>query len=119
MSEDIERKTIGASEMGRDVMKWLKEEGYFPTEMDAYKCAISLGIAKGKRTSFSGGQTSFNIGSFDSDGLVATLIQSLMPTEPGKVYHAAEELAETGFRELLKAKEIGEFRFADLLEASA
>lgn len=116
MAEEAERTTIGASEKGRHVMKWLKEESIFPAEMDAYRFAIALGISIGKRSPLVGRQTSFNVGSFDSDGAVAALVQSMINVEGGHVYRAAEELAETGFAEMSKAVQVGEFRFADMLE---
>lgn len=116
MTDDSDRTTVGATERGRQVMKWLKEESIFPTEMDAYRFAIALGISLGKRTPLASRQTSFNIGSFDADGSVATLVQSMLATDTGQVYRAAEELAETGFLEMAKSIDVGEFRFADMLD---
>lgn len=116
MTDDIERTTVGATEKGRSVMKWLKEEGIFPAEMDVYRFAIALGVSLGGRTPLVGRQTSFNLGSFDADGSVAALVQSMIAVEPGQVYRAAEELAETGFVEMAKYTQIGEFRFEDFFE---
>lgn len=116
MTEDSERTTVGATEKGRAVMKWLKEEGIFPTEMDVYRFAIALGVSLARRTPLVGRQTSFNVGSFDVDGSVAALVQSMVAVEPGRVYRAAEELAETGFGEMATCTQVGEFRFEDLLE---
>jgi hypothetical protein len=118
MSEESERTTVGATETGRHVMKWLKEEGVFPAEMDVYRFAIALGVSLGRRTPLVGRTTSFNVGSFDADGSVAALVQSMISVEPGQVYRAAEELAETGFAEMNKAVQVGEFRFEDMLETA-
>lgn len=116
MTDEVDRTTVGASAQGRHVMKWLKEEEIFPTEMDAYRFAIALGISLGRRTSLVGRQTSFNVGSFDADGAVAALVQCMISAETGQAYRAAEELAETGFAQMAKAIEVGEFRFSDMLE---
>ena len=115
MSEDDDRKTIGASERGRRVMKWLAERA-FPEEMDAYRFAIALGISVGRQTPLVGRQTSFNLGSFDKDGSVATLIRALGDVDPSQTYRAAEELAETGFALIEPAMASGDFRFEDFLD---
>jgi hypothetical protein len=115
MSEEDDRKTIGASERGRRVLKWLAERA-FPEEMDAYRFAIALGLSVGRQTPLVGRQTSFNLGSFDKDGSVATLIRSLIAIEPSQTYRAAEELAETGFALIEPTMGSGEFRFEDMLE---
>jgi hypothetical protein len=116
MNEEIDRRTVGASDKGRRVLKWLIEKESFPSEMDAYRFAVSLGVSLGKRTPLVGRQTSFNIGSFDQDESVAAVIQTLLGVEPSQTYRAAEELAETGFDLIAPAMDTGEFRFEDMLE---
>jgi hypothetical protein len=117
MMDESDRTTLGASERGREVMKWLKESGVFPSEMDAYKLAIAVGINLKKRVPVVGRQTSFNVGSFDSDGLVAALIGVLVTGEAGQSYRIAEEFAEAGVQEIGKSMDLGEFRFSDLLQS--
>jgi|SRR5688572_16262670 len=116
MTEEDDRRTVGASEKGRRVLKWLTEQAIFPEEMDAYRFAIALGLSVGKRTALVGRQTSFNVGSFDKDESMATLVRSLLPIEVSQTYRAAEELAETGFDLIAPAMETGEFRFEDMIE---
>lgn len=116
MSDESERRTVGATERGRRVLKWLQDQQVFPQEMDAYRFAIALGITIGKRTPLVGRQTSFNVGSFDKDESVAALVQAFMPVEAAHVYRAAEELAESGFEAMSKSIETGEFRFEDMFD---
>jgi hypothetical protein len=118
MTEETERTTVGASPRGRQVMKWLKEESIFPAEMDVYRFAIALGVCIGKRTPLTDRQTSFNVGSFDADGAISALVREMLTVDPGQTYRAAEELAETGFAEMAKAIDTGEFRFSDFLDTA-
>jgi hypothetical protein len=116
MNEESSRRTVGATERGRRVLKWLQEQDIFPQEMDAYRFAIALGLSVGKRTPLVGRQTSFNVGSFDKDESVAALMNAFLQIDPNDVYLAAEEFAETGFGEMAAALESGEFRFQDMFD---
>jgi hypothetical protein len=117
MSEEQERKvTIAASDLGQTVLTRLAEDQVFPEEMDAYRFAIGLGLVLNKRTQLGNRRTKFNLGSFDKEDHVASLIVALMPDAAGDPYRAAEELAETGFARMLPAVSTGEFRFADWFE---
>ena len=75
-----------------------------------------LGYSSMERTSLGNRRTKFNIGSFDKDGSVASLITALMPESANDPYRAAEELAETGFAKMLPTVSTGEFRFSDWFE---
>ncbi len=117
MAEDSEKKiTIAASDLGQSVLTRLTEDRVFPEEMDAYRFAIGLGLVLNKRTPLGNRRTKFNLGSFDKDDSVASLIVALMPDAAGDPYRAAEELAETGFVRMMPAVSTGEFRFADWFE---
>jgi hypothetical protein len=114
MADDSEQKiTIATSDTGQSVLTQLTEAKVFKEEMDAYRFAIGLGLVLNKRTSLSNRKTKFNIGSFDKDRTVASLIAALMPEAAGDPYRAAEELAETGFAKMLPTVSRGEFRFSD------
>jgi hypothetical protein len=91
-------------------------ERAFPEEMDAYRFAFALGLSAGRVTPLVNRQTSFNIGSFDKDGKVATLVRSMVNDDPSQTYRTAEELAETGFALIESAMQSGEFRFEDMIE---
>jgi hypothetical protein len=117
MEEDTEYKvTIATSDVGQNVLTQLTELKVFKEEMDAYRFAIGLGLVINKRTSLGNRRTKFNIGSFDKDGSVASLIIALMPESANDPYRAAEELAETGFAKMLPTVSTGEFRFSDWFE---
>ena len=119
MTEEIDRKTIGASELGNRLLSRLASVGLFPEEMDAYRFAVGLGLARRKRTPVVGRRTKWNVGSFDRDETVAGLVATLMPETAGEdPYRVAEELAETGFAEMEQAVMSGEFRFTDFFSAS-
>lgn len=116
MAEDVDRKTIGASDLGHGLLARLASDGVFPEEMDAYRFAIGLGLSLNKRTPLTTRRTKFNLGSFDKDEAVSSLIVALMPDAASDPYRAAEELAETGFVRMSQAVSSGEFRFTDLFE---
>lgn len=116
MSEDQERRTVGASEAGHAILKRLQADGIFPEMMDAYRFAIAIGLALGKRTPVVGRRTVFNVGSFDRDESLANIVATLTPVDPGTAYRAAEEFAETGFAAISESVESGEFRFADMFD---
>jgi hypothetical protein len=114
MADDSEQKiTIATSDTGQIVLTQLTEAKVFKEEMDAYRFAIGLGLVLNKRTPLSSRKTKFNIGSFDKDRTVASLISALMPEAASDPYRAAEELAETGFAKMLPTVSTGEFRFSD------
>lgn len=114
MADDSEQKiTIATSDTGQIVLTQLTEAQVFKEEMDAYRFAIGLGLVLNKRTPLSSRKTKFNIGSFDRDRTVASLISALMPEAASDPYRAAEELAETGFAKMLPTVSTGEFRFSD------
>jgi hypothetical protein len=73
-------------------------------------------LSAGRVTPLVNRQTSFNIGSFDKDGKVATLVRSMVNDDPSQTYRTAEELAETGFALIESAMQSGEFRFEDMIE---
>lgn len=116
MNEEVDRKTIAASDLANEVLSRLKEDEIFAEEMDAYKFAIGLGLALNKRTPLGSRTTKFNLGSFDKDQTVASIIVSLMPEAARDPYRAAEELAETGFARISAAVAAREFRFSDVFE---
>ena len=116
MSEDVERVTFSASVTGNDLLARLVEDKIFPAEMDAYRFAIGLGLALGKRAPLPNRRTKFNVGSFDKDGGMANLIVALRPEASSDPYRAAEELAEAGFQKMSAAVNAGEFRFSEMFE---
>lgn len=111
-----QRTTLGLSEANHDVLQWLQSEGYFPQMMDAYKFALALGLAFGERSSLVNRKTQFNVGSFDPDHSIQTLLQVVLAEQEPDVYRAVEEYADWGLQRMRTSMESGDFRFGDYFD---
>jgi hypothetical protein len=112
-----QRTTIGVSRANHEVLEWLQSEGYFPQMMDACKFAMALGLAYRERTQVENRKTLTNVGSFDPDKSIHTLLEALLGELVQDPYRVAEEYADWGLNRMRESMESGDFRFVDYFEA--
>lgn len=79
-----DKNTIGLTASGREIMDKVMEKDCFKDQMDVAKFAISLAINSNinidiKKASLEGTKTSWNIGSFDPEGELKSLISAIYP----------------------------------------
>lgn len=112
-----EPSTIGLSEKAHTILTKLKEDGYFAEMLDGYRFGISLALSKNIIPDEISGskQTTFNIGSLDSDKSIYKAIKLLLDTKDIPVYRWAERLAEWGVLELGKKTESGDIDFSEII----
>ena len=96
------RITVGLTADGDAALKRLMETGWFQVEMDAYKVAISVALARGidVRGPLTGVTTKFNVGGLDRDGKLARAIRMLGSEKTVSIFDYAERLADAGIRVL-------------------
>jgi hypothetical protein len=76
----IDKKTIGLTTDNRAVVESLVQQKLFKDQIDAAKFAMALAIQSGLQPgNAEGAETIWNVGSFDADGQLKNLIQSLFP----------------------------------------
>lgn len=103
MSAD--KKTIGITKGNAGPLAKLLSQGYFGSELDAAKFAMAYAIKQGGDVGTTeGAETKWNVGSFDPDGSMRSLLEALFPdcVEP---YRLAEYLMNEGIRRL--TEEVG------------
>ena len=112
-----EPSTIGLSEKAHTILSKLKEDGYFAEMLDGYRFGISLALSKNIIPDEISGskQTTFNIGSLDSDKSIYKAIKLLLDTKDIPVYRWAERLAEWGVLELGEKAESGDIDFSEII----
>lgn len=101
MSEAIDKTTVGLTPEGWNHMEALMETGWFAEQLDAYRLAISVALARQlpiDPAGLSGVVTKWNRGSLEPDGRVRALILAFAQT--GRPYAHAEALADAGIRYL-------------------
>jgi hypothetical protein len=94
-----DRVTVGLTQVGLGHLSEVLETGWFEEEMDAYRVAIAVALARGlcaDAGGMVGVKTKFNVGSLDNDGKLRTLITTLAPSSGDRPYEHAERLAEAG-----------------------
>jgi len=113
----IEPSTIGLSEKAHATLTKLKEDGFFAEMLDGYRFGISLALSKNIIPEEITGskQTTFNIGSLDSDKSIYKAIKLLIDTKDVPVYRWAERLAEWGVLELGRQAEAGDIDFSEII----
>ena len=95
-----DKKTIGIAASNASVLANIASVGRFSSELDAAKFAMAYAIKEGVSIrSFDGVDTKWNVGSFDPDGSMRSLLEALFPdtTEP---YRLAESLMNEGIKHL-------------------
>ena len=104
MAED--KTTIGVTEAADRVLVRMVEKGHFKQGIDAAKFAMAVAINAGARKNdesltVEGANTKWNVGSFDSDGQLRSLIAALHP-DIDQPYRMLESLIDDGLRHVGK-----------------
>ena len=113
--------TIGVSEAADRVLALMVEQGHFAEGIDAAKFAMALAINAGANTdgrdlTVEGTTTKWNVGSFDSDGQLRSLIDALYP-DIDQPYRLLEFLIDDGLRRVGEHIEsVGELDIIALLD---
>lgn len=98
MNEKADKKTIGVVTEQIGTLERLRQAGHFEHEFDAAKFAMAHAIASGvPRGVTEGAGTKWNVGSFDGDGALKAVIESLYPDE-AQPYRQIEHLINEGLR---------------------
>ena len=100
MSED--KTTIGVTEAADRVLARIVDKGHFKNGIDAAKFAMAVAINAGaanddESLTVEGTNTKWNIGSFDPDGHLRSLIAAIHP-DMGQPYRILEALINDGIR---------------------
>lgn len=101
-----DKVTVGLTPSGWTNLEALMETGWFADQVDAYRSAIAVALARAlplQEMGLSGVTTKFNRGTLDKDGSVRTLISALLPAARTRPYEYAELLADAGIRYLKEA----------------
>lgn len=100
--EKIDKKTLGVTSANAKVLEALATEGRFATDIEAAKFAMAHAIDQGVgHGATEGAGTKWNVGSFDSDGALKSVIEALYPDEANP-YRLVEHLLNEGLRLLDK-----------------
>jgi len=113
-----DKTTIGVTPPNAAFLEEISEARYFEDQMDAAKFALSLAIRSGEIPSTAtGADTKWNVGSFDKDGKLRSLITTLFP-EVETPYRAIEHLLNIGL-DIMRGHvlENGEVDLLALIEA--
>ena len=119
MAED--KRTIGVTEAADRVLAGVVEQGHFSDGLDAAKFAMAIAISAGAsegdlNLTVEGAGTKWNIGSFDPDGQLRSLISALYP-DIGQPYRLLEFLIDDGLRRVSEHIEsVGELDVIALLD---
>ena len=91
-----DKKTIGLTPGNREIMAKMMEKNLFKDQIDAAKFALSLAINSGIEAGRSErADTTWNVGSFDTDGELKSVISVLFP-DTGTPYRVVEYLINAG-----------------------
>lgn len=119
MAED--KRTIGVTEAADRVLATMVEQGHFADGIDAAKFAMALAINAGANTdgedlTVEGTTTKWNVGSFDPDSQLRSLINALYP-DIDLPYRLLEFLIDDGLQRVSEHIEsIGELDVIALLD---
>ena len=123
MAED--KRTIGVTDVADGVLAAMVEQGHFSDGIDAAKFAMALAINAGanadeRNLAVEGTTTKWNVGSFDPESQLRSLIDALYPGVD-QPYRLLEFLIDDGLHRVRKHMEsVGELDVIELLdEASA
>ena len=111
MSAD--KKTIGVTPEARSVLEKLIQSAYFQDQMDAAKFAMAFAVNAGLTGQMEGADTTWNVGSFDSDNEIRSIIPALCG-ETETPYRVVEQLINRGL--IAIGKRIVEARRVDLVD---
>ena len=94
----IDKKTIGLTTENKLLVQNIINKGQFKDQMDVAKFAMSYAINVGVSIGYAEGtDTIWNVGSFDSDGEIKTIIQAIYP-DTEVPYRTAEYLYNEGLK---------------------
>lgn len=98
VQEKADKKTLGVTSTNERILSALASAGHFNTDIEAAKFAMAYAIDRGvaRGTTDSAG-TKGNVGSFDNDGGIKAVIETLYPEEPNP-YRLVEHLINEGLR---------------------
>ncbi|MYG79463.1 MAG: hypothetical protein F4189_14020 [Acidimicrobiaceae bacterium] len=117
MAED--KRTIGVTEAADGVLAVMVEQGHFSDAIDAAKFAMALAIssqADAGDLTVEGTTTKWNVGSFDPDSQLRSLLDALYP-DVDQPYRLLEFLINDGLHRVSKHIEsIGELDVIALLD---
>lgn len=103
MAQD--KVTIGLTVEGKQAIEKLMKRDWFSEEMDAAKFALALSISEGESIgTISRGDTKWNVGSFDNDGFMKSLISAVYPSTDTP-YKVMEFLINAGLENMGKRLE--------------
>ena len=109
-----DRKTIGLTHEGREVLNQLMDTGFFKEQMDAAKFGMTVAINQGIAPGDAGGaSTVWNVGSFDPAGEIRQMILALYPNVEAP-YKACEYFIDEGLSQINKL--VKKQKTVDLLE---
>ena len=117
MAED--KRTIGVTEAADGVLAVMVEQGHFSDAIDAAKFAMALAIssqANAGDLTVEGTTTKWNVGSFDPDSQLRSLLGALYP-DVDQPYRLLEFLIDDGLHRVSEHMEsIGELDVIALLD---
>ena len=119
MAED--KRTIGVTETADGVLAVMVEQGHFSDGIDAAKFAMALAINAGANANerdltVEGTTTKWNVGSFDPDSQLRSLIDALYP-DVDQPYRLLEFLIDDGLHRVSEHMEsVGELDVIALLD---
>lgn len=117
MAED--KRTIGVTEAADGVLAVMVEQGHFSDAIDAAKFAMALAInsrVHAEDLTVEGTTTKWNVGSFDPDSQLRSLLDALYP-DADQPYRLLEFLIDDGLRRVSEHMEsVGEFDVIALLD---
>lgn len=91
-----DKNTIGVTPKSQKVLDQMTEAGVFAEEQDAAKFAMAIAIRRGaKPGEVTGASTKWNVGSFDTDGQLRSMLPILFPALKTP-YRALESLIDSG-----------------------
>lgn len=106
--EPADRVNVGLPDDTDELLKSLvRDTPWFRDELDAYRLAITVALAKGllpkPGESETGFTTKFHVSGLDPDGKLALLIAAFAPQDSQMPYRLAQRLADRGVKYLHSA----------------
>lgn len=117
MTDD--KRTIGVTEAAGAVLDLMVDQGHFADGIDAAKFAMASAINAGAGNDdfgVEGTSTKWNVGSFDPDGQLRSLLAALFP-DTDQPYRLLEYLIDEGLRRIREHIDLeGEFDVVAMLD---
>ena len=110
MTEGEDRRTLGVTAEGANMLDQIMETGWFAEEMDVFKTSISLAFANDlfiNPSEMTGVATKWNVGTLDPDNSLRLMVYSLSQQRVARPYAHAEARAAAGL-EFLKRRLVDE-----------